>query len=176
MKALSIRQPWVWAILHAGKRIENRKRRTHYRGTILLHASQGMTVDDCCQAWDYIRSATDSPFSRYRDIVRLQSGIAAVQRFPRGAIVGVAALVDCIDSQPIDTEQAQWWTGPIGWVLSDVIAFERPIPCKGVLGLWNVPPKVAVKVLSEWDSVVERSLRDPSPTLRRRTQGEKQWE
>lgn len=22
MKALSIRQPWVWAIMHAGKRIE----------------------------------------------------------------------------------------------------------------------------------------------------------
>ena len=26
MKALTIRQPWLWAILHAGKRIENRGR------------------------------------------------------------------------------------------------------------------------------------------------------
>ena len=24
MKAISIRQPWAWAILHAGKRVENR--------------------------------------------------------------------------------------------------------------------------------------------------------
>ena len=28
MKALSIRQPWAWAILHAGKDIENRDWRT----------------------------------------------------------------------------------------------------------------------------------------------------
>ena len=41
MKALSIRQPWAWAILHAGKRVENRDwQGCHYRGPLLIHASK----------------------------------------------------------------------------------------------------------------------------------------
>lgn len=39
MKALSVKQPWAWAIMRAGKTIENRPRRTHLRETIAIHAS-----------------------------------------------------------------------------------------------------------------------------------------
>jgi hypothetical protein len=37
-------QPWLWAVLHAQKRIENRVAWTNcaYRGPILLHASKGV--------------------------------------------------------------------------------------------------------------------------------------
>ena len=34
MKALSIRQPWSWLILHGGKDIENRSWRTNVRGPV----------------------------------------------------------------------------------------------------------------------------------------------
>lgn len=34
MKALSIRQPWAWLILHAGKDIENRVWQTRFRGEL----------------------------------------------------------------------------------------------------------------------------------------------
>lgn len=44
MKCLSIRQPWAWAILYAGKDIENRTWFTYHRGPFLLHASK--TYDD----------------------------------------------------------------------------------------------------------------------------------
>ena len=141
MKALSIRQPWVWAILYAGKRVENRKRRTHYRGPILIHASQGMTWDEYNDGIAYIRSATASPVCAYR---WLQT--PAFEDLARGAIVGSAMIADCVDSQPLDTQQAQWWTGPFGWVLADVRRFAKPIPCKGALGLWNVPPEVEAEV------------------------------
>src|ERR1700744_3863014 len=40
MKALSIRSPWWWFILHAGKDIENRDWYTNYRGTVYVHASK----------------------------------------------------------------------------------------------------------------------------------------
>jgi hypothetical protein len=46
MKALSIRQPWAWLILNAGKDIENRDWPTHFRGRFLIHASKGMTHDE----------------------------------------------------------------------------------------------------------------------------------
>jgi len=41
MRALSLTPPWPWAILHCGKRIENRQRWNgcNYRGELALHAS-----------------------------------------------------------------------------------------------------------------------------------------
>ena len=39
MKALSIKQPWVHAILYEGKDIENRSWQRSYRGWIALHVS-----------------------------------------------------------------------------------------------------------------------------------------
>ena len=44
MKALSVRQPWAWAIIYAGKDVENRTWPTRYRGFVIVHASQ--RVDD----------------------------------------------------------------------------------------------------------------------------------
>jgi len=40
VKALSVRAPWWWAILHLGKDIENRDWSTNYRGKIYLHAGK----------------------------------------------------------------------------------------------------------------------------------------
>ena len=39
MRALTIKQPWVHAILHEGKDIENRSWQRHFRGWLALHAS-----------------------------------------------------------------------------------------------------------------------------------------
>jgi len=45
MKALSVRQPWAHAILHLGKRVENRDwRGCNYRGPVLLHASKTLVL------------------------------------------------------------------------------------------------------------------------------------
>ena len=49
---LSIRQPWAWLILNAGKDIENREWPTRFRGRVLIHASKGMTHDEWEDAWD----------------------------------------------------------------------------------------------------------------------------
>ena len=40
MKALTIKQPWAYLIIHGGKDIENRTWRTKYRGRILIHAAK----------------------------------------------------------------------------------------------------------------------------------------
>ena len=39
MKALSIRQPWIWAMFHLGKDVENRTWSTGVRERVMLHAS-----------------------------------------------------------------------------------------------------------------------------------------
>ena len=49
--ALSVRQPWAWAIIYAGKDIENRSWQAvnhglRQRGRIAIHASKGMTREE----------------------------------------------------------------------------------------------------------------------------------
>ncbi|MCW5318373.1 ASCH domain-containing protein, partial [Nostoc sp. KVJ3] len=43
MKALSVRQPWAWAIIYALKNVETRGWPIHYRGDILIHAAKTCT-------------------------------------------------------------------------------------------------------------------------------------
>lgn len=127
MKALSIRQPWAWAILHAGKRIENRGWRCHYRGPILIHAAKGCTRDEYEDCLDFIHAV-----SRQRPF---PSGLTlpALADLDRGGIVGRAEIVGCVE----DSDDP-WFMGRFGIVLANV----EPLPfrpLKGALGLFEVP-------------------------------------
>lgn len=150
MKALSIRQPWAWAILHAGKRIENRDwKACHYRGPLLLHASKGCTLDEYSEASEWMRL--------YKLAVPAYAGgtIPPWREAKRGGIVGVCRVVGTVgpdgrysedlrphpDLCPNAREQrceSPWWQGGFGLVLADV----RPlpfVPFKGALGFFDVP-------------------------------------
>jgi len=120
-RALSIRQPWAWAILRAGKRIENRPRRFNYRGLICLHASSYMNGDAYSEAEAFIMD--QSPPS-WPPAMLSASNI-------RGGIIGTAEIVDCIS-----TSDDPWFFGPFGLVLENVqpVPF---IPVKGMLGLFK---------------------------------------
>lgn len=125
MKAISIRQPWAWAILHAGKRIENRTRYWSHRGPVLLHASKGMTEREFEEAASFIW--------------RLSQRAPTREELDRGGIVGRATIVGCVheSDKPWITERDKpWFFGPWGIVLDDV----QPLPfhpCKGALGLFE---------------------------------------
>lgn len=137
MKALSIRQPWVWAVLHAGKPVENRCWSTRYRGPILLHASAGMTraeYGDFLVDYQNIemghRDFVDPTHSRFGKETHVD--VPAFEELPRGGIVGKARIVDCVTEHP-----SPWFFGQFGFVLEDV----EPLPfrpLKGSLGLFEV--------------------------------------
>jgi hypothetical protein len=122
MKALSIKQPWVHAILDDGKDIENRTWKRSFRGRIALHASLK---------------------PQYGDIY--PSGMKApdFDKLDYGAICGVARVVDIVTKS-----RSKWFQKPtrtypnFGWVLADVKRLKKPIPCEGMLGLWQVPPSI----------------------------------
>ena len=126
MKALSIRQPWVHAILHEGKNIENRSWQRVYRGWIAIHASA-----------QPIRDAAFPRGHRPPDLAGLDYS----------AICGVARLTDIVPKS-----RSKWFWRPddgsmnYGWVLTDICALETPIPCKGSLGLWEVPASVLKQI------------------------------
>ena len=121
MKALSIRQPWAWAILHAGKNVENRTWHTSYRGPLLIHAGKGF---DKFGKWWLINTL----------------GLAVPGNLPRGGIVGRVRLVDCVTHMDYD---APWFAGPFGFVLADPeeILFYN---CVGRLGIFEAPLQEAM--------------------------------
>ena len=128
--ALSIRQPWAWAIIHAGKDIENRQWRTSQRGPICIHAAKGMTKAECEDALDFM----DAIHGR-NTFKAFERAAAFRDNDQRGGIIGTAMLIDCV----IDSD-SPWFEGRFGFVLRDVQPVEF-IPCKGALGFfdWREP-------------------------------------
>lgn len=121
MRTISIRQPWVWAILAGHKPVENRSWWTAYRGPLLIHAS---------------KSATKRYVAEQAQAIAESFGLAvpAFDDLPKGGIVGMVDLVDCLDSHP-----SPWYIpGHFAWVLAN----PRPLPflpCNGQLGFFDVP-------------------------------------
>lgn len=113
MKALSINQPWAWAILHAGKDIENRSWPTKYRGDVLIHA--GMRFDR-----DGLRFVED----------QVGREIDPEER-PRGGVLGIVEIVDCVTES-----ESPWFFGEYGFVLRNPRIIE-PRKCKGALGFFE---------------------------------------
>lgn len=120
-RALSIRQPWVWAILNAGKYIENRPRRFNYRGPICLHASKASGSIEYMQARQDVLAITASRFAPPK----------LAEPIERGGIIGTAEIVDCIEDS-----DSPWFFGPFGLVLANVKPVDF-IPVKGALGLFK---------------------------------------
>lgn len=132
MKALSIQQPWVWAILHAGKRVENRTWGHAYRGPLALHASKGKE-----------RLGDFGP------------GEPPESQLVFGAILGVADIVKCVKLDKLERlnpEQVAWLkahpfaSGPYCWILKNVRALPEPIFCNGARGLWDVSEEVVERI------------------------------
>lgn len=117
--ALSIRQPWAWAILNAGKRIENRTWATKRRGPICLHAALGCPRADYAFASEYI--------------MRVSGSIAPDDLLltERGGVIGTAEIVDCIEAS-----DDPWFMGPYGFVLENVQPVEF-IPVSGALNFFD---------------------------------------
>lgn len=121
MRALSIRQPWAWLILNAGKDIENRDWPTRFRGDFIIHASKGMTKAEYECAADPLW-ARGGPTIELPDIGDLQ----------RGGIVGMVEMTDCVEQS-----ESMWFQGRFGFILRN----PRPlpfVPYRGALGFFEV--------------------------------------
>jgi len=126
MKALSIHQPWAWAILHAGKTVENRTWSTRYRGPLLVHASKTKASYDREAKFDWLK----------------MYGIALPkwEELAVGALVGVVELVDCLPVSQV--EQNPWVEGPVCWVLMNPRKCESHVVYRGAQGLFEVPDSI----------------------------------
>lgn len=151
--ALAIRQPWAWAIIHAGKDIENRGpvavRYMQHRGRIAIAASKGMTQAEYRCAAEFM--------ARFEVIVPPAADLV------RGAIIGSVEVVDIVSKS-----MSRWWMGPRGLILRDPIACE-PVASSGALGFYKWRPSGGqVEAALPWmlpkKDIVSRAVR-PVPPL-----------
>lgn len=143
--ALSVRQPWAWALIYARKDIENRGRWIRLKAhpqRLAIHAAQGMTQSEYGSARAYIKSHCGIECPPPAELVR-------------GGIIGA---VDVLGVTKRST--SPWFMGPYGLMVDRPLACE-PIPAAGALGYftweqsgdlkaplawmrkWGAPPSVA---------------------------------
>jgi hypothetical protein len=119
--ALSVRQPWAWAIVHAGKDIENRSAAAVRHGMrpclICIHASKGMTRHE------------------YEDAAAFMQSIGVTCPRPdqlvRGAIIGTVRVLNVVGDSDSD-----WFFGPCGLLLADAKPCS-PVCVPGALGYFS---------------------------------------
>lgn len=139
MKAITIIQPWATLIALGEKKFETRSWRTHYRGSIAIHA--GKQIDLEALTINEIKDAL------------VRNGITDWTKLPVGAVLAIAELKDCQKS--VDTwtdgyilengvyiyhpeyEFGDFTPGRFAWEMTDVKQLSEPIEAKGRQGLWN---------------------------------------
>ncbi len=163
MKALTLWQPWASLVALGEKKIETRSWSTTYRGVLAIHAAKAFTGE-------HMELCSKQPF-----LTALKPALAQYRipfHFPRGSIVAVCELSDCLailseerylvppeytDHRhrvllpPHDPEFSfgDYTPGRFAWILSNIRALERPIPCRGYQQLWSVPAHIASSIAAQ---------------------------
>jgi hypothetical protein len=137
ISGITLKRPWTWAVSHLDKRIENRTWVPHIKkGHFLaIHAGKG---------WDELghaiidRACRDGLFDGLPpEKADCPQGIVAVARY--------GGLYD-----PLIHGDDEWFIGPHGWILEDVVTLVEPIPCSGKQGLWAIDPELLQAIRTEW--------------------------
>ena len=159
--ALSVRQPWAWAIIHGGKDVENRgwKRSNpglDFRGPVCIHASSGMTRAEYDEA---------AGFMEYEVSWRVDSLPPAPSAcdLVRGALIGTVDVVDVVRRS-----ESPWFVGPVGLVLANPRPIE-PTPCRGQLGFFRWQRGGVIASTARWmqppSATAAADPHEPAPDL-----------
>lgn len=130
MKALSIRQPWAWAIANAGKDVENRNWNMNHRGTLAIHASKSMTMAEYHEFNHFFYNQLGDKYHNHFTSPALPNFDSLV----RGAVIAIVTAVDCVTSH-----HSPWFCGPYGLIIKKKVILPDPIHCKGQLGFFDLP-------------------------------------
>ncbi|MBL9084194.1 MAG: hypothetical protein JNK76_20510 [Planctomycetales bacterium] len=143
IKALTICQPWAWAVLHgprdgvAWKRFENRCWATEYVGPLVIHAGKS-------ESW----MGPGLEFLRAQGVAPLRSELAF------GAILGVVDMVDCV--RPSEAKRPDGSRDPYAFDNSawcheyaNPRRLATPVPWKGRLQFFDVPREIVAELLEQ---------------------------
>lgn len=163
MKALTLWQPWATLVALQQKKIETRSWGTTYRGTLAIHAAQNFPQE----AKDLV--FTEPFYSALQ--LPLADNKSEMVALPRSAIVAVCDIADVRDivafentaklrklnfaifcneylDLPNEPELSfgDYTPGRYAWLLTNIRALKRPIPCRGYQQLWAVPAHIIQQI------------------------------
>ncbi|MEG6584905.1 ASCH domain-containing protein [Dendrosporobacter sp. 1207_IL3150] len=133
MKAITLWQPWASLLASGAKKYETRTWATTYRGQLAIHAAKKFPKEEIELCWE-------EPFK-----TSLSKSGLKVEDLPRGAIIAIANLTDCLKvneefiknlAGTTELEFGDYEIGKYAWVLTDVRPI-KPIAVSGKQGLWN---------------------------------------
>ena len=142
MRALTLKQPWLFTITDLDKWVENRswKIPDKLQGEwIALHAGQ----------------ANESAEWRKAGAIH---GALITSDVVFGAITAVCTFTHIVTrAMQITAYKRKWFFGPYGWVIGEKYVLDAPIPCRGMLGLWTVPEEIAADISRQLvvDGIIE---------------------
>jgi hypothetical protein len=139
-KALSIRQPWSWLICRGYKDIENRGWKIGSQQPPRFSAMVGDIVLPCRV---YIHASMSKSDMNEEVILWIKQRLNRIQRvimantllnpgLYHGGIIGEVTITDCVTES-----KSPWFVGKYGFVLSDPVLYDKPIPCRGQLGFFK---------------------------------------
>ena len=137
VRALSVRQPWAWAIARGYKPVLNRCCDTDYRGPVAIYAS--LRVDVGSVESHVVREAASATWDA-ADPVTAIGGIVAVVSLED--VCSAAAAGD--PGAPGRCACGEWATaGAYHWQLARPRPLRWPVLALGRSGLWELAPEVA---------------------------------
>jgi hypothetical protein len=134
VRALSVRQPWAWAIARGHKPVLNRSCDTDYRGPVAIYAS--LRADQGLAESHAIREAASAAWDPADPMTAIGGIIAMV------SLEGVCAAATSAGSGGCGC--GEWASaGAYHWQLADPRPLRWPVLALGRPGLWDLAPEVA---------------------------------
>jgi hypothetical protein len=134
IKGITLGRPWGFAIAYFGKDIENRSWAAPIAIGSYLAIHNGKTID---------------PVGN-EVIDRLDPRMQFDRHDEAGSIIAIAKF-----GGNLTGSKSEWFEGPIGWKLEDVVAIE-PVKCRGQQGLWDLPSDVLAQVRANFKAAVSK--------------------
>jgi hypothetical protein len=141
MKALTIIEPWATLLVMGKKRYETRDWQIVYRGLIAIHSGKKV-LTEC----DYNLGVAEC---------MINSEITPeILKNNRGKIIAVGYLKDIIlmsedfmkEISETEKDLGLWKVGRYAWDIIDIKPLLKPIPVRGMLGLWDVSDEIEQQI------------------------------
>ncbi|POH58900.1 hypothetical protein [Arthrobacter glacialis] len=136
MKALTVRNPWAWAIIFGGKDVENRSIRTNHIGQVAIHTAKAVDTEGMYSA--LVQAAIDEHNT---------APVIPGELIPRADLEQLGNIIGTVDINPV--HHADHCRQPDGsfcsaWAMDKMWHWPltnphpiSPLPAKGALGLWE---------------------------------------
>ena len=170
LSALTIHQPWAWAICNAGRRLDNRDWRPPpyiAHQTIALHAGKRWGRNEkieasalACQLHPKIEVPLGGEGYHFGAVIAVARVVGFIDRdlrpergpysFDLKTSLGYVCVGGNLTHEQVEMAVTnEWFKGPCAWLFSEVRVLPVPVEVRGYQKLWRLPGPAALNVATQ---------------------------